>query len=86
MQGFETHRRVVLFALAIVGSLDMLQTALHGALFTPVIYVPVVLHFVVLALVATAIRNKLAQKVIATYFPVATFSWGFIWTAGAMGG
>jgi hypothetical protein len=86
MQGFGTHLRVVLFAIAIVASLDITQTALHGALFMPVSYLPVVLHFVVLALVATAIRNTLAQKVIATYFPLATFLWGFVWTAGAMSG
>jgi len=85
-QEFETHRRVVLIAVAGVGVLDIVQTALHGALFTPVYYLPFVLHFVALALAAAVIRNALAQKIIATYFPLTTFFWGFVWTAAAMGG
>ena len=85
-EGFEMHRRVVLFAVAATAALDIVQTALHGALLQPASYLPVVSHFVVLALVAAAIRNTLAQKLIATYFPAAIFFWGFVWTAGAMGG
>jgi hypothetical protein len=82
---FEKHRSVVLLAVAAVGVLDIAQTALHSALFEPATYLPVVSHFVALALLAAAVRNTLAQRIIATYFPAALFFWGFVWTAGAMG-
>ena len=85
-EGFETHRRVVLFAVTVAFVLDIVQTAVHGALFQPATYLLVVSHFVVLAVAAATIRNTLAQKIIATYFPLAVFVWGFVWTAGAMGG
>jgi hypothetical protein len=65
--------------------LDIAQTALQGTLFLPATYLPVVSHFVVLFVAAATIRNTLAQKILATYFPLAGFVWGFVWTAGAIG-
>ena len=85
-EGFENHRRVVLLAVAGVALLDIAQTALHGALFAPPSYLPVVGHFAALPLVAVFIRNRLFQRAVATYLPLAIFFWGFVWTAGAMGG
>lgn len=81
-ENFEKHQRVVSLAFAVLVLFDIAQTAAHGALFQPPSYLPTVLHFVVVGLVAAFIQNKLVQKVIATYLPVAIFLWGFVWTAG----
>lgn len=81
---FAKHKPTLLWLLIGVIALDIAQTALHGALFTPPTYLPFMLHYAALALAAIFIRNTLFQNVVAAYLPLVLIPWGFQWTLGAL--
>lgn len=80
---FSKHKPTVLWLLIGVIVLDIAQTALHGALFTPSTYLPFMLHYAALTLAAIFIRNGIFQNVVAAYLPLVLIPWGFQWTLGA---
>lgn len=83
-EDFASHLRIVGLALASMSGLDILQTALHGSLFEPVFYLPVILHYAVLALVVAFSRNRRVQLAIAAWLPAFTFIYGFVWSSVAL--
>ena len=83
---FESRRKAFLLILATACLLDVLQSAMHGAIFTPWYYLPYIAHYAALAVIAVYVRNRVFQSVVAVYFPMSMFFWGFVWTSGLLQG
>ncbi len=80
-QDFTSHLPVVGLTLAAMAALDIVQTWLHASLFTPVFYLPVILHYLVLALLVAFWRNRRVQLAISVWLPAFTFIYGFVWSS-----
>jgi hypothetical protein len=80
---FETHKRTFLWLLLAVVALDVAQTAMHGALFSPPSYPWFMGHYAALTLAAIFVRSGVFQAIVATYLTLVLIPWGFQWTLGA---
>lgn len=67
-----------LWAFVGVGATDIIQTAAAGNLFSPWYYLPFVLHYVVIALVAIFIDKPGAHRWIARYLLLSIVVWSFV--------
>lgn len=84
-EDFEVHLRVVGLTLFSMCMLDIVQTGLHGPLFTPIFYLPVILHYAALSLLAALTSNRRVRLLVAVWLPAFTFAYGFIWSSVALG-
>jgi hypothetical protein len=73
---FQLH--LFLLAFVIAGSLDILQTAMRGALFDPWYYLLFVGHFIVLSSVGYFIKSMTFHRVISTWFLVSILIWALV--------
>lgn len=74
---FDTHRRTYLWIFISAMLLDVVQTAIRGQLFTPWYYLPYIVHFAGVCLLAIFLRSERLQRVIAIYMPVSVLIWSF---------
>ena len=74
---FQYRRNWFLWAFVGVSSADILQTAGSGGLFAPWYYLPYVLHYIVLALVAIFVNKPGVHRWIAWYFLLSIVTWAF---------
>ena len=77
-QPFEYRRNWFLWAFVAVASTDVLQTWARGDLFNPPIYLPFVLHYIVVSLVAIVINKSAFHRWMAWYLLVSTATWSFV--------
>jgi len=75
---FEYRRNWFLWAFVGVASMDIVQTAMRGDLFTPWTYLPFVAHYIVVALLAITVNRPLFHRWMAWYLLLTTISWSFI--------
>ena len=75
---FEYRRKWFFRAFIAVVATDIMQTAALGALFTPPIYLPFVLHFVVISLLAIFINKPAFHRGIAWYLFLVIAIWSFV--------
>ena len=75
---FEYRRNWFLWAFVGIVATDILQTAARGDLFTPWTYLPFVLHYVVISLLAIFINKPGLHRWIAWYLLTVTASWSFV--------
>lgn len=72
---FDRNRQWLLGNFIIFVGLDIAQTAVRGQLFEPKLYLPYVLHFVVLAAIGMGVSDKRYQNFMAWYFLFALVMW-----------
>ena len=72
------RRAWFLWAFIGVVATDILQTAARGALLTPWYYLPFVLHYAVLSLVAIFTNKPAVYRWIARYFLLSIAVWAFV--------
>jgi hypothetical protein len=65
-------------AVVVTISLDIAWTAVQGKLLTPWYYLPFVLHYVALAIVAEATESRALQRAIAWWFLVSIVVWALV--------
>ena len=75
---WEDNRTWFLTTFAILLIFDVAQTAFRGALLQPVWYLPYVLHYFVLALVALWFGQRVVQRWIGWYTLLTLFTWSFV--------
>ncbi len=75
---FEYRRNWFLWAFIGVASTDILQTAARGDAFSPWFYLPFVLHYIALALLAVFVNRPSLHRWIAWYFLVSIAVWSFV--------
>ena len=65
------------FFCAVLGTLaaDTAWTAMRGKLFTPWYYLPFVLHYAVLAILAERIKSRLFRRLVAWWFLLSVVAW-----------
>jgi len=65
------------FFCAVVGTLaaDIAWTTMRGMLFTPWYYLPFVLHYAVLAILAERIKSRLFRRLVAWWFLLSVVAW-----------
>lgn len=73
----EYRRNWFLWAFIGIAVADIVQTAARGDVFTPWFYLPYVLHYIVLALLAIFINKPGAHRWIAWYLLIVTAIWSF---------
>ena len=74
----EPHRRWFLWAFVGMGLLDMGQTAMRGDLFRPWYYLPFVLQYMVIALIAIFVRSPIVQRIVSWWFLVSVVTWALV--------
>ena len=74
---FEDRRNRFLWAFMGVAATDILQTAARGDLFTPKIYLPFVLHYVAVPLLAILINRPRLYRWTAWYLFLSIAIWSF---------
>jgi len=57
--------------------MDIVVTALRGQLFNPPFYLPFVLHFVVLGVIALVVKSRRYQVCFASYILFISLTWSF---------
>jgi len=67
-----------LWAFIGIASMDILQTAVRGDLFELWSYLPFVLHYIVVSLIAIFINKPGFHRWMAWYLLLTTMSWSFI--------
>lgn len=77
-QPFEYRRNWFLWTFIAIALMDIVQTGARGALFTPVIYLPYVLHYVAVSLIAIAVNRAGVHRWTAWYFLIVTVIWSFV--------
>ena len=75
---FEQRKRTFLWALLAFLGLDIMQTAAQGGLFSPWYFLPFVLHYAVLTLLALRFRKPGFQRIAAWYFLTSVLLWSFV--------
>jgi hypothetical protein len=65
------------FFCAVLGTLaaDTAWTAMRGKLFTPWYYLPFVLHYAVLAILAARIKSRMFRRLVAWWFLLSVVAW-----------
>jgi hypothetical protein len=76
-QPFEYRRNWFLWAFIAVALTDILQTASRGDAFAPWYYLPFVLHYAAVALLAIFINKSIFHRLIAWYLFISTATWAF---------
>jgi hypothetical protein len=76
----DTPVRYRWFHWSVVGTvaLDVAQTAVQGALFSPWYYLPFALHYAVLAVLAEVVASQTLRRAIAAWFFVSIVSWALV--------
>ena len=77
-QPFEYRRRWFLLAFIFAVLLDIVHTWVLGKLFDPVVYLPFVLHYIVLSVIGFALRNEVVYRWLAWYLLVSLLAWAFV--------
>lgn len=77
-QPFEYRRNWFLWAFAATATLDIIQTAARGELFTPWYYLPFVVHYIAGSLLAIAVDKPWLHRLIAWYFFLSMATWAFL--------
>lgn len=75
---FEYRRRWFLWAFIAVCLTDILQAAASGRALVPWYYLPFVLHYVVLSVIAIILRQRFAYRFVAWYLLVSVTLWAFV--------
>lgn len=75
---FEQNRKWLFGTFIVFVLLDIAQTAVRGQLFQPIIYLPFVLHYMVMAAVGIPVANKRYQAFFAWYMLVTLVLWSLI--------
>ena len=75
---FEYRRRWFLWAFIAVCLTDILQAAAAGRALTPWYYLPFVLHYIALSVIAIILRQRTAYRLVAWYFLVSGTAWAFV--------
>lgn len=75
---WEDNRTWFLTTFAVVLMLDIAQTAVRGALLRPIWYLPYVLHYFALVLVALWNPSRVVQRWVGWYTLVTLFTWSFL--------
>ena len=75
---FEFRRNWFLWVFSAAAVMDIVQTAARGALFMPWYYLPFVLHYVVVALLAIFVNKPGMHRAVAWYLLLVTASWSFV--------
>ncbi len=75
---FEYRRNWFLWAFIGVASMDILQTAARGDVFSPWFFLPFVLHYIALALIAIFVNRPSLHRWIAWYFLLSVAVWSFV--------
>ena len=73
----EYRRNWFLWAFIGIAGADILQTAARGDLLSPRIYLPYVLHYIVIVLFAIFVNKPGAHRWIAWYLLIVTAIWSF---------
>lgn len=74
-ESFETNRNWLFGTFIVFTLLDIAQTAVRGQLFQPVIFLPYVLHYAVLAAIGIPVSNKRYQTFFAWYMLITLLLW-----------
>jgi len=75
---FEYRHNWFLWAFIGVASMDIVQTATRGDLFTLPAYLPFVGHYILVSLVALYVNKPMFHRVMAWYLLLTTISWSLI--------
>ena len=75
---FAYRRNWFLWAFIGVASMDIVQTAARGDLFTPWTYLPFVSHYIVVSLFALALNKPGFYRWMAWYLLLSTTTWAFV--------
>lgn len=75
---FEFRRNWFLWAFFGLGLADIIQAIARGAVFTPRAYLPFVLHYMILSMLAIYIKRPWFYRVIAWYFLMSMLIWSFV--------
>ncbi|MGD9258757.1 MAG: hypothetical protein PVG29_13140, partial [Gammaproteobacteria bacterium] len=75
---FEFRRNWFLWAFFGLGLADIIQAIARGAVFTPRTYLPFVLHYMILSMLAIYIKRPWFYRVIAWYFLMSMLIWSFV--------
>ena len=73
---FQLH--LFLLAFVIAGLMDIVQTAMRGALFEPWYYLLFVGHYIALSGVAYFVKSETFHRVVSTWFLVSILCWALI--------
>ena len=76
-QPFEYRRNWFLWAFVGVAATDIMQTAARGDALDPPTYLPFVLHYIVVGLIAIRIDKPGVHRFIAWYLLLTTMTWSF---------
>lgn len=77
-QPFKYRRKWFLWGFIGIASTDILQTAARGDAFSPWYFLPFVLHYVAIALVAIFVDKPILHRWIARYFFVSIVIWSML--------
>lgn len=75
---WEENRRWFLWTFVAFLTLDILQTAIRGALLQPVWYLPYVLHYTALVWIALWFAQRSVQRWVGWYVLVTLVAWSFV--------
>jgi hypothetical protein len=75
---FEYRRNWFLWAFVGIASMDILQTAARGDVFSPWYFLPFVLHYIALALLVIFVNRPNLHRWIAWYFLVSIAVWSLV--------
>ena len=77
-QPFEYRRHWFLIAFQGAVLFDIAHTWVLGKLFDPIVYLPFVLHYIVLCTIAIVLRNEVAYRWLAWYLLASLLTWSFV--------
>jgi len=77
-QPFEYRRNWFLWAFIAVAATDILQTAARGDLFTPWFYLPFVLHYIAVSLLAIFVNKSNFHRWMSWYLFLSTATWSLL--------
>ncbi len=72
---FERRRNFFHWAFLVMLAADVLLTAVRGSLFEPWYYLPFVLHYGVICIVALRFEGKWLHRIIAWWFLISFLAW-----------
>lgn len=75
---FEYRRTWFLWAFVAIASTDILQTTVRGDLFNPPVYLPFVLHYIVVAIATIVVNRPGFYRWMAWYMLLSTATWSFV--------
>lgn len=75
---FARNRQWLLGAFIVMGLLDIAQTAWRGDLFNPPIYLPFVLHYLILAAIGIVVDSPRYQRFLAWWVLISLTVWSLV--------